>query len=162
MSSTSHPPLSTSLPSSRSFFSLSAPEVLAQKPYSKAVDCWSIGVIAYILLCGYPPFYDENDSKLFEQILKADYEFDAPYWDDISDSGKLCVCVCVSNGVSNPLQTEHPPLLPPVWQIWTLHQHGYFLYAVTSSSWNLCVFLRGHHRPDLRTLYSPVWHQSNQ
>ncbi|TMS02759.1 Calcium/calmodulin-dependent protein kinase type 1D, partial [Larimichthys crocea] len=34
------------------------------------------------------PFYDENDSKLFEQILKADYEFDAPYWDDISDSAK--------------------------------------------------------------------------
>ncbi|KAG7215880.1 hypothetical protein INR49_021861, partial [Caranx melampygus] len=67
---------------------LIAPEVLAQKPYSKAVDCWSIGVIAYILLCGYPPFYDENDSKLFEQILKADYEFDAPYWDDISDSAK--------------------------------------------------------------------------
>uniref|UniRef100_A0A8C5EYE6 Protein kinase domain-containing protein n=1 Tax=Gouania willdenowi TaxID=441366 RepID=A0A8C5EYE6_GOUWI len=65
-----------------------APEVLAQKPYSKAVDCWSIGVIAYILLCGYPPFYDENDSKLFEQILRADYEFDAPYWDDISDSAK--------------------------------------------------------------------------
>ncbi|KAL6077253.1 hypothetical protein STEG23_037708, partial [Scotinomys teguina] len=64
------------------------PEVLAQKPYSKAVDCWSIGVIAYILLCGYPPFYDENDSKLFEQILKAEYEFDSPYWDDISDSAK--------------------------------------------------------------------------
>ncbi|RLV99604.1 hypothetical protein DV515_00009782 [Chloebia gouldiae] len=66
-----------------------APEVLAQKPYSKAVDCWSIGVIAYILLCGYPPFYDENDAKLFEQILQAEYEFDSPYWDDISDSGEL-------------------------------------------------------------------------
>ncbi|KAK4831625.1 hypothetical protein QYF61_018565 [Mycteria americana] len=65
-----------------------SPEVLAQKPYSKAVDCWSIGVIAYILLCGYPPFYDENDSKLFEQILKAEYEFDSPYWDDISESAK--------------------------------------------------------------------------
>lgn len=39
-------------------------------------------------LCGYPPFYDENDSKLFEQILKAEYEFDSPYWDDISDSGE--------------------------------------------------------------------------
>ena len=38
-------------------------------------------------LCGYPPFYDENDAKLFEQILKAEYEFDSPYWDDISDSG---------------------------------------------------------------------------
>ncbi|GCB72654.1 hypothetical protein scyTo_0006405, partial [Scyliorhinus torazame] len=65
-----------------------APEVLAQKPYSKAVDCWSIGVISYILLCGYPPFYDENDSRLFEQILKAEYEFDCPYWDDISESAK--------------------------------------------------------------------------
>ncbi|XP_016094402.1 calcium/calmodulin-dependent protein kinase type 1-like [Sinocyclocheilus grahami] len=65
-----------------------APEVLAQKPYSKAVDCWSIGVISYILLCGYPPFYDENDTKLFEQILRAEYEFDSPYWDDISDSAK--------------------------------------------------------------------------
>uniref|UniRef100_H3A3S7 Calcium/calmodulin dependent protein kinase ID n=2 Tax=Latimeria chalumnae TaxID=7897 RepID=H3A3S7_LATCH len=39
-------------------------------------------------LCGYPPFYDENDSRLFEQILKAEYEFDSPYWDDISESAK--------------------------------------------------------------------------
>ena len=41
-------------------------------------------------LCGYPPFYDENDSNLFEQIKKAEYEFDAPYSDEISDSGKPC------------------------------------------------------------------------
>jgi len=39
-------------------------------------------------LCGYPPFYDENDSELFRQILKAEYEFDSPYWDDISQSGE--------------------------------------------------------------------------
>jgi len=65
-----------------------APEVLKQRPYTKAVDVWSIGVIAYILLCGYPPFYEENDQKLFEQILKADYEFDSPYWDDISQAAK--------------------------------------------------------------------------
>lgn len=48
-----------------------APEVLAQRPYGKAVDVWSIGVISYILLCGYPPFYDENDANLFAQILKG-------------------------------------------------------------------------------------------
>ncbi|XP_034550892.1 calcium/calmodulin-dependent protein kinase IGb [Notolabrus celidotus] len=65
-----------------------APEVLAQKPYSKAVDLWSIGVITYILLCGYPPFYEESETRLFSKIMKAQYEFDAPFWDNISDSAK--------------------------------------------------------------------------
>lgn len=65
-----------------------APEVLQQKPYGKAVDVWSIGVITYILLCGYPPFYDENDANLFAQIIHGEYEFDSPYWDEISDSAK--------------------------------------------------------------------------
>lgn len=46
-------------------------EVLAQEPYGKPVDVWSIGVITYILLCGYPPFYDEKDELLFAQILKG-------------------------------------------------------------------------------------------
>ncbi|XP_041083427.1 calcium/calmodulin-dependent protein kinase type 1D-like isoform X3 [Polyodon spathula] len=65
-----------------------APEVLAQKAYSKAVDCWSIGVITYILLCGYPPFYEETESRLFSRIMEAHYEFDSPFWDDISESAK--------------------------------------------------------------------------
>ncbi|XP_049318670.1 calcium/calmodulin-dependent protein kinase IGb isoform X5 [Astyanax mexicanus] len=65
-----------------------APEVLAQKPYSKAVDCWSIGVITYILLCGYPPFYEETETRLFSKIMKAQYEFDSPFWDNISESAK--------------------------------------------------------------------------
>ncbi|XP_070695749.1 calcium/calmodulin-dependent protein kinase type 1D-like [Pempheris klunzingeri] len=65
-----------------------APEVLAQKPYSKAVDCWSIGVITYILLCGYPPFFEENETRLFSKIMRAEYCFHSPFWDDISDSAK--------------------------------------------------------------------------
>lgn len=56
------------------------------------VDIWPLQILISTVLssrlCGYPPFYDENDSKLFEQILKAEYEFDSPYWDDISDSGR--------------------------------------------------------------------------
>ncbi|XP_041129768.1 calcium/calmodulin-dependent protein kinase type 1 [Polyodon spathula] len=65
-----------------------APELLEQKTYGKEVDCWAVGVITYILLCGYPPFYDDNDTELYKQIVKAEYGFDSPYWDDISESAK--------------------------------------------------------------------------
>ena len=68
-----------------------APEVLRLEPYGKPVDCWAIGVITYILLCGYPPFYDEDDAQLYRQIMNAEYEFDSPYWDDISQSAKTFV-----------------------------------------------------------------------
>ncbi|XP_014206241.1 calcium/calmodulin-dependent protein kinase type 1-like isoform X2 [Copidosoma floridanum] len=89
-----------------------APEVLAQKPYGKAVDVWSIGVISYILLCGYPPFYDENDANLFAQILKGEFEFDSPYWDDISDSAKdfisKLMCVDVEKRYTCKQALGHP------------------------------------------------------
>lgn len=89
-----------------------APEVLAQKPYGKAVDVWSIGVIAYILLCGYPPFYDENDANLFAQILKGEFEFDSPYWDEISDSAKdfirQLMCVDVEKRYTCKQSLAHP------------------------------------------------------
>jgi calcium/calmodulin-dependent protein kinase I len=61
-----------------------APEILEQKGYGKEVDLWSIGVILYILLCGFPPFYDDNNSMLFMAIKKADYSFPSPYWDKVS------------------------------------------------------------------------------
>ncbi|PIK45486.1 Calcium/calmodulin-dependent protein kinase type 1D [Apostichopus japonicus] len=91
-----------------------APEVLAQKPYGKAVDVWSLGVISYILLCGYPPFYDENDSKLFEQILNADYEFDSPFWDEISDSERGTKETEEVNCFANTPTTCIVPPIPPI------------------------------------------------
>lgn len=45
-----------------------APEILHGKGYSNAVDFWSIGVVLYVLLCGYPPFYEENNAELFKKI----------------------------------------------------------------------------------------------
>lgn len=66
-----------------------APEVLKNKGYdSGAVDMWSAGVILYILLCGFPPFYDEELPALFDTIIKGKYEFPSPWWDHITDGAK--------------------------------------------------------------------------
>jgi len=65
-----------------------APEVLNATGYDKEVDLWSIGVITYLLLCGYPPFYGENLPEVFEQIMKGHFEFNSPYWDNISAEAK--------------------------------------------------------------------------
>jgi len=66
-----------------------APEILQNKGYnSGAVDVWSAGVILYILLCGFPPFYEEELPALFDQILHARYDFPSPWWDKISADAK--------------------------------------------------------------------------
>lgn len=65
-----------------------APEILQARPYGKEVDIWSIGVITYILLCGYPPFHHDNQGMLFRIIKSGRYEFDSPYWDDVSAEAK--------------------------------------------------------------------------
>jgi len=64
-----------------------APEILqtSDTGYGKEVDMWSVGVITYILLCGFPPFYNENVAELFESIINADFDYPSDYWDHISD-----------------------------------------------------------------------------
>ena len=65
-----------------------APEILQGKDYDKGVDMWSLGVILYILLCGFPPFYEDHTPELFRLIKKGQFDFPSPYWDDIDDSAK--------------------------------------------------------------------------
>ena len=65
-----------------------APEVLTSESYDKSVDMWSLGVIIYILLCGYPPFYADNAPALFKKIMDVKYDFDDPSWDDVSEEAK--------------------------------------------------------------------------
>lgn len=65
-----------------------APEVLMQKPYGKACDYWSIGVVAFILLSGTPPFYEEDNFALFEQIKACKYDFEVETWENVSPEAK--------------------------------------------------------------------------
>uniref|UniRef100_A0A665VD41 Serine/threonine-protein kinase DCLK2 n=1 Tax=Echeneis naucrates TaxID=173247 RepID=A0A665VD41_ECHNA len=70
-----------------------APEIVAETGYGLKVDIWAAGVITYILLCGFPPFRGsgEDQEALFEQILRGQLDFPAPYWDNVSDTAKALI-----------------------------------------------------------------------
>ncbi|RHZ76970.1 hypothetical protein Glove_187g29 [Diversispora epigaea] len=68
-------------------FGYVAPEVLKRLPYTKAIDLWSIGVITYFLLCGYPPF-STNDRTFMEQVTSGRVKFEARFWKNVSDDAK--------------------------------------------------------------------------
>ncbi|KAI9100479.1 calmodulin dependent protein kinase [Phlyctochytrium arcticum] len=68
-----------------------APEILSRKGHGKPVDMWAIGVIIYVLLCGYTPFWggeENSNTTLFRAILAADFAFDEEYWGEISSDAK--------------------------------------------------------------------------
>jgi calcium/calmodulin-dependent protein kinase I len=65
-----------------------APEILEGVPYGTQVDMWSLGVIVFILLGGYPPFIENNQRELFRKIRKAQYEFHEEYWGQVSQEAK--------------------------------------------------------------------------
>jgi len=88
-----------------------APEVL-RREYNEACDIWSIGVITYILLCGYPPFYGDNDAEIFNSVRIGQFDFPSPEWDDISDSAKDFVTFLLQLSAEQrptaPMAMEHP------------------------------------------------------
>jgi len=61
-----------------------------QRPdgYDLKVDIWAIGVILYIMLCGFPPYYDEDNTTMFNDILGLPVSFPSPEWDFVSDKAK--------------------------------------------------------------------------
>jgi len=71
-----------------------APEVLTGRPYTKACDLWSIGVILYAMLAGYLPFYDKDiggRAKTFQKIQNGIYDFKKPVWRGVSESARSVI-----------------------------------------------------------------------
>ncbi|CAF1327588.1 unnamed protein product [Rotaria magnacalcarata] len=68
-----------------------SPEVLKKEPYGKPVDIWACGVILYILLVGYPPFWDEDQHRLYNQIKAGAYDYPSPEWDTVTTEAKRLI-----------------------------------------------------------------------
>jgi len=89
-----------------------APEILNNEGYGRAVDCWAVGCIAYILLCGSRPFKDSNTMRLYAKIRQGSYPMDGPSWNAVSSEAKdfvqqlLCVDIQKRSSASQSLQ--HP------------------------------------------------------
>jgi serine/threonine protein kinase len=65
--------------------------VVAGRPYTTAVDMWSIGTLLFMLLGGQPPFQDQSFQGLFRKIQAADYDFSSPTWKNVSIPAKQCL-----------------------------------------------------------------------
>ncbi|KAG4303924.1 hypothetical protein PORY_002668 [Pneumocystis oryctolagi] len=68
--------------------SYTAPEIIKDQKYSKCVDMWALGCVLYTLLCGFPPFYDQDIQILSKKVAYGEYSFLSPWWDEISESSQ--------------------------------------------------------------------------
>ena len=89
-----------------------APEVLKQEKYGNACDYWSIGVVAFVMLSGTMPFYEDDNFKLFEQIKNCDYDFKAETWENVTAEAKDFITKILVPNPNNRLNfeqmMEHP------------------------------------------------------
>ncbi|KNC83611.1 CAMK/CAMK1 protein kinase [Sphaeroforma arctica JP610] len=84
-----------------------APELLEQgRTYGKGVDMWSLGVISYVLLCGYSPFSGDDVDELVDAIQSGTFEFDDEFFGDVSESAKDFITGCLQCDVNERLTAE--------------------------------------------------------
>ncbi|KAI8062675.1 kinase-like domain-containing protein [Gongronella butleri] len=96
-----------------------APEIVLRRGYSKSVDMWALGCVLYTMLCGFPPFYDDDDIDILtDKVARGDYTFMSPWWDSISDDAKDLVaqllCVDPLKRIDIHQFMQHPWILQQV------------------------------------------------
>jgi len=87
-----------------------APEVLGPEKYDKSCDIWSLGVIMYILLCGFPPFYSNHGLPISpgmkKRIRSGQYEFPNPEWKNVSNEAKDLIKSCLKTNPEERLTID--------------------------------------------------------
>ena len=83
-----------------------APEILEGTPYDTRADMWSVGVILYILLGGYPPFIENNQRDLFRKIRRGEYEFHEEYWGTVSSDAKNLISSLLTVDIATRLDAD--------------------------------------------------------
>lgn len=127
-----------------SFSRYVAPEVLTNTGYGPGVDLWSIGVITYILLCGFPPFYGDTIPEMFEQIMSGKFDFPAEYWGSISSNAKdfisKLLVVDTKKRLTAQQALDHPWLKPKVSFVVLLREKSDFVSGCSSDKACISVF----------------------
>jgi len=131
-----------------------APEVLMQMPYGKECDYWSIGVVTFILLSGTPPFYEEDNFALFEQIKACKYDFEVETWNNVSDEAKDFVSKILVNDPKTRLNCEQ--MLAHPWMALDLSNKNKLTVAKSALSKYISV------RKDKSQRFNPDGEEANE
>mmetsp|Transcript_44586 Transcript_44586/g.95027 ORF Transcript_44586/g.95027 Transcript_44586/m.95027 type:complete len:481 (+) Transcript_44586:90-1532(+) len=112
-----------------------APQVL-HGSYDEKCDIWSCGVIAYILICGYPPFYGEKDDEILRRVKRGEFEFPSPDWDNITGECKDLIKTMLT--MDPNLRPSAGTLLDHRWiKMWTEEQKTVTVQLPATSLANL-------------------------